>query len=99
MIGRVTVLVVTLLLSGADFSAARFLQVDAVQSGIVDRMLQTIDGYTYSLAVGAQLAVSRRWSLAGEVFYTPLEVVRPARTSSQNDELLHVRLMTRFRVR
>lgn len=79
-------------------------QVDARYSGftpfvIVDRTHQTTDGLTYSLAAGLRGPLSPRLNLAGEVFYSPLDVVRPPSTSTENDALVNVRALLSYRLR
>ncbi len=74
-------------------------QVNARWQGFIDHTLELTDGVTYSLTAGTSLTLSDRFSLVGEAFYTPLDVVRPPRTASQNDPLLNLRGMVRYRLR
>ena len=83
--------------------AAHFLDlefaVDARHSGILDRTVELTDGWTWSAAAGVGTDLSQRLRLTGEIFYTPLEVVRPPATTSRNDELLHARVLLTWRLR
>jgi hypothetical protein len=74
-------------------------QVDALYSGIKDETLQLTDGVTLALSGGVVIALSDRWRLTGEVFYSPLNVVRPPSTTSQNDELFNLRGMIQYAIR
>jgi hypothetical protein len=71
-------------------------QVDALTFGLVDRSLLLADGWTWSINAGASWALGRRTSLAAEIFYSPLSVVRPPSTSVENDPLLNLRTMLRI---
>jgi hypothetical protein len=71
-------------------------QVDALTFGLIDRSLLLADGWTWSLNGGASWSLGRRISLAVELFYSPLSVVRPPSTSTENDPLLNLRTMLRF---
>lgn len=74
-------------------------QVDAVTYGFHDRSHPVTDGWTYWAAAGAGWWVSESLWLGGEAFYSPLEVVRPPDTGSQNDALFNVRVGLRYRLR
>jgi hypothetical protein len=67
-------------------------QVDARYSGFVDRSHRATDGETFYLLAGLGYRLGERWRLAGEVFYAPLDVVRPPSTTSENDELVNARV-------
>lgn len=71
-------------------------QVDAVTYGVVDQTLLKADGWTWSINGGASWHLGGRTSLAVELFYSPLSVVRPPSTSVDNDPLLNLRTMLRF---
>jgi hypothetical protein len=73
-------------------------QVDAAYSGIVDRTLQTTSGGMISLTGGLTYAVDAKWRVTGEIFYSPLSVVRPPSTSSTNDGLLNARFLVTYRI-
>lgn len=74
-------------------------QVDARYLTFLDRSLLRADGYTWSVTAGLTWKVGDKLRLAGEVFYSPLDIVRPPRTSSRNEELLNVRTMLSYRIR
>ena len=71
-------------------------QVDAVTFGFIDRSLLLADGWTWSLNGGASWSLGGRTSLAVELFYSPLSVVRPPSTTTKNDPLLNLRTMFRI---
>ena len=73
-------------------------QVDSRYAGLVDRTLLLTDGETLSLAAGAQVRLGARGRLAAEVLWAPLEVVRPPRTATENDDLLHLRIGYSYRL-
>ena len=73
-------------------------QVNALTNGIEDRSLLLSDGWTWSVNGGASWKLSKRFSIAGEIFYSPLSVVRPPSTDSENDGLLNLRTMLRIRL-
>jgi hypothetical protein len=66
-------------------------RVDARYSGVVDRTVLRTAGSTLSLAGGLSYRLADRWALAMEIFYSPLEVVRPPAELAANDDLLHLR--------
>jgi hypothetical protein len=74
-------------------------QVNALYSGIRDETLQLTDGFTVSLSGGVAFYLAERWKLVGEVFYSPLGVVRPPNTESQNDGLFNLRGFVEYRIR
>jgi hypothetical protein len=71
-------------------------QVNALTFGVVDQTLLLADGWTWSFNGGASWSLGGRTSLAVELFYSPLSVVRPPSTSTENDPLLNLRTMLRF---
>ena len=73
-------------------------QVDARHSGFVDRTLLLADGWTFSVTAGVTYHASERWKLVGEAFYSPLDVVRPPSSSTQNDALLNIRSMISYKI-
>jgi len=73
-------------------------QVDALTDGIRDHTLLLADGWTWSINGGASWKLSERFSIAGEIFYSPLSVVRPPSNDSENDGLLNLRTMLRIRL-
>jgi hypothetical protein len=74
-------------------------QVDARHSGIVDRTLLITDGVTVAITAGVTYHAGERWKLVGEAFYSPLEVVRPPSTSTQDDGLFNLRALVSYRIR
>lgn len=66
-------------------------QVDARYAGIVDRTMLLTEGSTLSLTGGVTYRPGKRWTLATEILYSPLRVVRPPLDASSNDALLNVR--------
>jgi hypothetical protein len=74
-------------------------QVDAFTFGVHDRSLLLADGYTYAVDAGMAIPVAQRANLGFEVLWSPLEVVRPPKTTAQTDELLHLKALLRYRVR
>jgi hypothetical protein len=71
-------------------------QVNALTFGINDRTLLLADGWTWSFNGGASWSLGGRTSLAVELFYSPLSVIRPPSTSRENDPLLNLRTMFRI---
>ena len=45
------------------------------------------------------IPLAERTQIGFEVLWSPLEVVRPPKTTAQNDDLLHLKAMLRYRVR
>lgn len=74
-------------------------QVRAEYSNIIDRSRLLTEGHTWSATAGVGCALSSRWRLVGEIFYSPLEVVRPPSVSRQTDELLNARALLTYKVR
>ena len=74
-------------------------QVNARYSGLNDRTLLLADGFTVSFTGGVSYAVTERFSISGEVFYSPLDVIRPPSTTSQNDGLFNIRSLITYRIR
>jgi hypothetical protein len=73
-------------------------QVNALTDGLLDHTLLLADGWTWSVNGGASWDLSKRFSIAAEVFFSPLEVIRPPSTRSENDPLLNLRTMLRIRL-
>lgn len=84
--------------ASANYFDLKF-QVRARYSEFIDREVLLTDGWTYHLALGSRYHVGEKVGLVGEVFYTPLDVVRSAATGSQIDELLNFRVLFDYRVR
>jgi len=74
-------------------------QVDALYSGVHDRTLQLTHGVTFSVSGGVAVKLSELWRVSAELFYSPLDVVRPPETTPQNDGLLNVRGMVQYSIR
>lgn len=74
-------------------------QVDARTFGFRDRTRLVTAGWTWSVNAGAEWLLGRRTGLAAELFYSPLDVVRPPATMSRNDGLLNARLLLGYRLR
>lgn len=74
-------------------------QVGARYDVFLDRTLQLTDGTAFAVSTGLEVELAERWSLAGELFYSPLSVRRPTRASSGTDALLNGRLLVRYRIR
>lgn len=72
-------------------------QVDARYSGLVDRTLLRVDHWTGAATAGLRYrGDGSPVGIAGELFYSPLEVKRPDQ-SSETDALFHVRLQASYR--
>ena len=71
-------------------------QVNALTYGFHDQSLLVTDGWTWSVNGGASWRLGGRTSLAVELFYSPLSVIRPPSTSQENDFLLNLRTMLRI---
>ncbi len=74
-------------------------QVNARYSGLIDRTLLLADGFTESFTGGVSYAITERFSISGEVFDSPLDVIRPPSNASQNDGLLNIRSLITYRIR
>lgn len=71
-------------------------QVNALTYGVLDRSLLLADGWTWSVNGGASWRLGGRTSLAAELFYSPLSVIRPPSTAQENDPLFNLRTMLRI---
>lgn len=74
-------------------------EVDASYENFEDHSVLTTDGVTVAVVGGATFQASDRLRIGGEIFYSPLDVVRPPSTSSANDGLVNVRALVTYRVR
>ncbi len=74
-------------------------QVHARYGTIIDRTLLSTDGTTYSATVGLGFQPGERLRVAGELFYSPLDVVRDSARGSQNDPLFNARVLVGYRLR
>jgi len=75
---------------GATYNDLQF-QVGAYWNGTADNTLLMTHGWTGWGAAGVDVALGAHASLSAEAFYSPLSVVRPPSTSSQNDGLFNIR--------
>ncbi len=73
-------------------------QVDALTFGFRDRTLQLAEGDTVSWTLGATWGLSTKTRLGLELFYSALDVQRIGQ-ETENDPLLHLRAMVRYRLR
>jgi hypothetical protein len=73
--------------------------VDARYAGLLDRTRLHTDGETLALAGGLGYHLAERWRAALELVWSPLDVVRPPATSSESDDLLHLRFALSYRAR
>ena len=80
----------------ANYLDLRF-QVDALTHGLKDLSLLETHGWTWSAALGLRWQDDSGLTLAAEAYYTPLEVDRDLDGSSENDELLNVRMLVGWR--
>ncbi len=74
-------------------------EVNARYAGLIDRTVLLTDGFTVSFTAGLAYAFTDRLSLSGELFYSPLNFVRPPNKSSQNDGLFNLRSLVTYRIR
>lgn len=74
-------------------------QVQARYGSIVDRTLLLSDGTTWSATAGAGYDLGPRTRLAGELFYSPLDVVRDPQEGTENDALFNARVLVGFKLR
>ena len=74
-------------------------QVRARYSLFLDRGRLLADGWSPTLAIGTRYLGRSKLTLAGEVFYAPLAVMRESARASQNDPLINVRFLIEYRVR
>lgn len=74
-------------------------QVDARYSIFVDRTLLLTDGWTWSLAGGVGYRWTDKLGVTGELFYTPLDVVRNPSAGSENDGLFNARFLLAYVIR
>lgn len=74
-------------------------QVNARYAGLIDRTRLETDGETFYAVAGVGYRLAPAWRLAGEVFYSPLDVVRPPDPSTRTDELVNLRAVLSYRLR
>jgi len=71
-------------------------QVHAQTFGFPDRRRQSADTWTFSMTAGVTYPITERLHLSVGLFYSPLWVVRPPNTDSQNDPLFNVRTLLSY---
>ena len=86
------------LAGGATYNDLQF-QVGAYWNGTADNTLLTTHGWTGWGAAGVDVGLGAGASFSAEAFYSPLTVVRPPSTSSQNDGLFNVRGLVTIHLR
>jgi len=74
-------------------------QVDSHRNGFHDRTLLETDGEIWSGTLGLSIDAGHRARLAGELFYTPLDVVGRAGKGAETDGLFNARVLLGYRVR
>ena len=83
---------------GVHFMDLEF-QVRAEYRGLVDRVKLVTDGTTLSASLGLAYPTASGLRWAAELFYSPLDVVRPPSTAADNDALFNVRVLLSYRLR
>jgi hypothetical protein len=74
-------------------------QIDAHTFGVHDRSVREAGTWTFSASTGVVYPLTERLSLNISLFYSPLWVIRPPATSSENDALFNARAMLTYRFR
>lgn len=74
-------------------------QVDALTFGFRDRTRLETNGDIVHFAAGASWTLGERLGITSELFYTPLDVQRIGQSSPEDDPLLHLRVLGRWRLR
>ena len=74
-------------------------QVDVHRYSFLDRTLLETDGELWSGTLGLSIETGTRARLAGELFYTPLDVVGRAGKGKETDGLLNGRVLLGWRLR
>lgn len=74
------------------------LQVDAFTFSVHDRTRNDSQGWTYSATAGLDVPIREAIAMSVALFYSPLDVVRPPSAASDNDALLNLRAMMRYRI-
>ncbi|NNM32733.1 MAG: hypothetical protein HKO53_06685, partial [Gemmatimonadetes bacterium] len=77
---------------GGNRFSTRF-ETNALTRGVLDRSTFETSGYTLHTTAGVSVRVNSRVRVVGEAFYSPLDVVRFAAPSSENDGLFNGRGM------
>jgi hypothetical protein len=71
---------------------------DAFTYDVHDLTRLRSEGNTWALDAGISIPAAERAQVGLEVLWSPLEVVRPPSISAENDDLLHVKAVLRYRV-
>ena len=76
-------------------------QVRALYAGFLDRNRLVYEGDDYAWTAGVGWQATEKLRLAGELFYSPLDVIRDptGQGPSENDALLNLRLVGTYRLR
>jgi hypothetical protein len=74
-------------------------QVDARYNDLIDRSFLETEGTLWSGTLGVSFDTGTPVRLAGEIVYTPLDVVGRAGHGRQSDGLLNVRVLAAYRLR
>lgn len=74
-------------------------QVNARYSGLLDQTLLLADGSLFAVTAGFNYQASKKVALGAELFWSPLDVVRPPSQTTQGDDLVNVRAMLSYRLR
>ena len=74
------------------------LRINARWDRFIDHSVLSTSGWTYSATAGIAYLAAERWRLVGELFYTPLDVVRDQQRGSQNDSLLNARFLVSLNI-
>ena len=74
-------------------------QVNSRYGNFEDHNLLVTDGITWAVTAGAGYQMTERIRVGGELFYTPLDVVRSEGASKENDGLFNFRVLASYRLR
>jgi hypothetical protein len=74
-------------------------QVRAEYRGLIDQSTLVTDGTTFSISLGVTYPTAGGLRWAGELFYSPLDVVRPPSTTTDNDGLMNARIFLAYSLR
>lgn len=75
------------------------LQIDNHRNGLHDLSFKETDGNVWSGTLGLTVDAGSRARVAGELFYTPLDVVGRAGKGKQSDALFNARVLLGYRLR
>jgi hypothetical protein len=74
-------------------------QLDVHRFGFLGRTLLETEGTLWSATAGVSVPAGGRLRLAGELFYTPLDIVGRAGKGEESDGLLIARVALAYRLR